>query len=86
MGLLRFLALGAAVAVGVNYLTKRRPDGTSILDDLTARAPEWMDKAKEFGDRVKDRYSQYSGQDQSQQQQGQSTDGREPYSQGTVPY
>ncbi|HXH98865.1 MAG TPA: hypothetical protein VNI52_01255 [Sphingobacteriaceae bacterium] len=62
MGLLRFLALGAAVAVGVNYVTKRRPDGTSILDDLTAKSPEWMDKAKEFGDQVKDRYSQYSGQ------------------------
>lgn len=66
MGLLRFLALGAAVAVGINYVTKKRPDGTSILDDLTTRAPEWMDKAKEFGDQVKERYSQYTGQGDGQ--------------------
>lgn len=66
MGLIRFLAVGAAVAVGVNYLTKKRPDGTSVLDDLTARAPEWMDKAKEFTDKVKSRYSEYSGQPDQQ--------------------
>ena len=66
MGLIRFLAFGAAVAVGVNYLTKKRPDGTSVLDDLTAKAPEWMDKAKEFGDKVKDRYSEFSAQNEDQ--------------------
>ena len=82
MGLLRFLAFGAAVAVGVNYLTKKRPDGTSVLDDLTAKAPEWMDKAKEFGDKVKDRYSEFSGQSEGQYAQGSET--REPYSPGTT--
>ena len=82
MGLLRFLAFGAAVAVGVNYLTKKRPDGTSILDDLTARAPEWMDKAKEFGDKVKDRYSEFSTQNEDQFTKG--TDTQQPYSQGTT--
>lgn len=82
MGLLRFLAFGAAVAVGVNYLTKKRPDGTSILDDLTAKAPEWMDKAKEFGDKVKDRYSEFSGEREDRFTQGSET--REPYSPGTT--
>ena len=82
MGLIRFLAFGAAVAVGVNYLTKKRPDGTSVLDDLTAKAPEWMDKAKEFGDKVKDRYSEFTTENDDHFAQGNQS--REPYSSGTT--
>ena len=78
MGLIRFLAFGAAVAVGVNYLTKKRPDGTSVLDDLTAKAPEWMDKAKEFGDKVKSRYSEFSAETESRF--GQESGTKERYS------
>ncbi|PAW95296.1 hypothetical protein CKK33_18030 [Mucilaginibacter sp. MD40] len=49
MGLLKFIAVGAAVGLGINYLTKKRPeDGRSVLDDLTEKAPEWFDKAKNF--------------------------------------
>lgn len=81
MGLIRFLAFGAAVAVGVNYLTKKRADGTTVLDDLTAKAPEWMDKAKEFSDKVKSRYSEYSGQQEDQF--GQKAAPRDPNAQAT---
>lgn len=49
MGLIKFIAVGAAVGLGVNYLLKKREeDGRSIFDDLTDKAPEWFDKAKEF--------------------------------------
>ena len=49
MGLIKFIAIGAAVGLGVNYLIKKREeDGRSILDDLTDKAPEWFNKAKDF--------------------------------------
>lgn len=53
MGLLKLLVVGAAVAAGINHITKKREDGTSIMDDLKAKAPEWMDKAKPYIDQVK---------------------------------
>ena len=48
MGLLKFIAVGAAIGYGINYITKRGPNGRSILDDITEDAPEWFDKAKKF--------------------------------------
>jgi hypothetical protein len=48
MGLLKFIAVGAAIGYGINYITKKGPDGRSILDDITEDAPEWFDKAKKF--------------------------------------
>jgi hypothetical protein len=48
MGLLRFIAVGAAIGYGINYITKKGENGRSILDDLTEDAPEWLDKAKKF--------------------------------------
>ncbi|MBL4678663.1 MAG: YtxH domain-containing protein [Mucilaginibacter sp.] len=49
MGLIKFIAIGAAVGLGVKYLTqKREEDGRSVLDDLTDKAPEWFNKAKNF--------------------------------------
>lgn len=56
MSLFKFLALGAAVAVGVNYITKKGTNGRSIVDDLSDKAPEWMDKAKPYVDKVKDQF------------------------------
>ncbi|WP_207535155.1 YtxH domain-containing protein [Desertivirga arenae] len=53
MGLFRLLVTGAAVAAGVHYVTKKRPDGTSIMDDLKAKAPEWKEKAKPYMDKAK---------------------------------
>lgn len=51
MGFIKTLAIGAAVAYGINYITKKRPtDGKSIIDDLTENGPEWMDRAKKYGE------------------------------------
>lgn len=56
MGLLRYIVLGAAVAAGVKYATKKRPDGKSFMDDISEKAPEWMNQAKKYTDQVKDQY------------------------------
>lgn len=48
MGLLKFIAVGAAIGYGINYITKKGPNGRSILDDITEDAPEWFDKAKAY--------------------------------------
>ena len=50
MGLLKFIAIGAAVGYGINYITKKGENGRSILDDITDDAPEWFDKAKKFAE------------------------------------
>ena len=56
MSLFKNLLIGAAVVAGVNYITKKRPDGRSMMDDIKEKAPEWMNKAKEFGNTQKDRF------------------------------
>jgi hypothetical protein len=56
MGLLRYIVLGAAVAAGVKYATKKRPDGKSFMDDINEKAPEWMNQAKKYTDQFKDQY------------------------------
>ncbi|MBC7758631.1 MAG: YtxH domain-containing protein [Phormidesmis sp. FL-bin-119] len=61
MGLLRLLITGAAVAAGIHYATKKRADGSSFVDDLKAKAPDLMDKAKPYIDQVKNRVSEISG-------------------------
>lgn len=49
MGLIRFIAIGAAVGVGINYLIKKREeDGRSIIEDIADKAPDWFNKAKDF--------------------------------------
>ena len=52
MGIVKLLLVGAAAAVAYNYLTKKRADGTSLADDIKTQAPEWMDKAKPYIDKV----------------------------------
>ncbi len=61
MSILKFALLGAAVAYGITQITKKREDGTSILDDLTEKAPEWMDKAKQFANQKLDEVMQEPG-------------------------
>jgi len=61
MGLLKLLVTGAAVAAGVHYVTKKRADGSSIVDDLKAKAPEWMEKAQPYIDQAKERISKATG-------------------------
>ncbi len=48
MSIFKMALLGAAVAYGVSYITKRREDGSTILDDFLEKAPNWMNDAKEF--------------------------------------
>ena len=48
MRLLKYIIVGAAVGYGINYVTKKGPDGRSILDDLTDKAPDWIEDAKKF--------------------------------------
>ena len=50
MGFIKTIAIGAAVAYGINYITKKGPDGRSIIDNLTENGPEWMDRAKKYGE------------------------------------
>ena len=48
MSILKFAMIGAALGYGVYYVTKKREDGTSIMDDLAEKAPEWFDKGKQY--------------------------------------
>ena len=50
MGLLKFIAVGAAIGYGINYITKKGPNGRSVLDDITDDAPEWIEKVKKFAE------------------------------------
>lgn len=65
MSILKFAILGAVVAYGINHITKKREDGTSILDDLTEKAPEWMDKAKQYATQTVDDVKQNMRQNSS---------------------
>ena len=55
MGLIKFIAVGAAVGYGINYITKKGPDGRSVLDELTENAPEWFEKAKKYAEDTMER-------------------------------
>ena len=55
MSLFKNLIIGAAVVAGINYMTKKRPDGKSMVDDIKEKAPDWMNKAREFGNTQKDK-------------------------------
>ncbi|MEO6151401.1 MAG: YtxH domain-containing protein [Mucilaginibacter sp.] len=50
MNLLKFIAIGAAVAYGVSYVTKKQANGRSIFDDLADKAPDWADDLKKYGE------------------------------------
>lgn len=48
MGLFRTALIGAAIYGAIKYITKKDETGKSLVDDLKEKAPEWMDKAKNF--------------------------------------
>jgi hypothetical protein len=58
MSLLKYLVFGAAVAAGVSYATKKREDGTSLIDDLTEKAPEYIDRIKQYADQIRGQFAQ----------------------------
>ncbi|MDN3587081.1 YtxH domain-containing protein [Pedobacter aquatilis] len=62
MSLLKYVILGAAAVYGYNYATKKRVvDGKSIIDDLKDQAPDYIERAKRFGDKVKQDLNQTNG-------------------------
>ena len=65
MGLLKFIIVGAAVGYGISYITKKGPDGRSILDDITDKAPDWIDQAKKFAEETVEQVKDYRQQGRS---------------------
>jgi hypothetical protein len=57
MKLLTIILAGTAIAAGITYVTRKRADGTSILDELTNKAPEWMEKGKQYATQTIDQVS-----------------------------
>jgi hypothetical protein len=57
MRLLKYILIGAAVGYGINYITKKGEDGRSVLDDITEKAPGWLDDAKQFTEETIDNIS-----------------------------
>ncbi|MBC6111684.1 YtxH domain-containing protein [Pedobacter fastidiosus] len=61
MSLLKYAILGAAAVYGFKYATKKREtDGKSLVDDFKENAPDFINKAKEYGNKVKNDYTQTS--------------------------
>ncbi|RCH56894.1 YtxH domain-containing protein [Mucilaginibacter hurinus] len=58
MNLLKFIAIGAAVAYGVNYVTKKQSNGRSIFDDMMDKAPDLADNLKKYGEDALSKVSQ----------------------------
>ena len=50
MYLLKFIVVGAAVGLGINYLTKKNENGRSIVEDFVDDAPQWFDQAKKMAE------------------------------------
>jgi hypothetical protein len=48
MGLLKFIAIGAAVGYGINYIIKKGPDGRSVIDYINEYAPHCFYKEIKF--------------------------------------
>ncbi|WP_131538640.1 YtxH domain-containing protein [Pedobacter nototheniae] len=62
MSLLKYALLGAAAVYGFKYATKKRPeDGKSMVDDFKETLPSIFDKAKAYGEKIKQDYQQTSG-------------------------
>lgn len=61
MGLLKYAILGAAAIYGVKYATrKRNSDGKSLVDDIKAKANQYLNEANNFGERIRYDYRQTS--------------------------
>jgi len=48
MGFIKTFILGAAVAYGIQYVTKKREDGSSILSDFIDDPSDYVNRAKEY--------------------------------------
>lgn len=59
MNILKFAVVGAALGLGIHYITKKDEDGRSILDDLAESAPDLFDQAKKFAAETVDQVKQH---------------------------
>jgi len=59
MKILKFAIVGAAVGLGIHLITKKGEDGRSILDEITDKAPEWLEEAKKFAGETIDMVKNY---------------------------
>ncbi|RKR80309.1 hypothetical protein BDD43_0406 [Mucilaginibacter gracilis] len=50
MGFIKTFVLGAAVAYGVQHITKKREDGSSILSDFLDNPSDLVNKAKAYAE------------------------------------
>lgn len=48
MNILRFALLGAAAGFVIYELTKKRSDGTSIVEEVIDKSPEWLERGKNY--------------------------------------
>jgi len=53
MGFIKNAIVGIAIYEAIKYLTKRDALGTSKFEELSERAPEWLDKAKEVSSDIR---------------------------------
>lgn len=60
MGLFRTALIGAAIYGAIKYITKKDETGRSMVDDLKDKAPEWMDKAKNFKKDMEMKYNEFT--------------------------
>ncbi|HEY8783510.1 MAG TPA: YtxH domain-containing protein [Mucilaginibacter sp.] len=60
MNLLKFVIAGAAVGYGIHYITKKGPDGRSILDDVADKAPDWVDRAKKYTEHTVEQVKEFA--------------------------
>lgn len=62
MGILRTALIGAAIYGAVKYLTKKDElTGKSVVDDIKEQAPEWLEKAKGYGDEISRKFQHPDG-------------------------
>ncbi|MBB6236167.1 hypothetical protein HDC90_000773 [Pedobacter sp. AK013] len=61
MGILKYAVLGAAAIYGFKYATKKRAaDGKSLIDDLKEKVPAYIDKIKNYSEKIRQDYRQTS--------------------------
>ncbi len=52
---IKILAVIAGAVAAAGILSRKRLDGTSLLDDIADAAKDWSDKLVEYGTQVKDK-------------------------------
>ncbi|MEO6522588.1 MAG: YtxH domain-containing protein [Mucilaginibacter sp.] len=58
MGFIRTLVIGAAVGYGIQYITKKREDGSSILGDIMNDPSDFVNKAQNYATETVERVTE----------------------------